>query len=547
MESFLTILWKSAVIITLFYGFYRFFLQKETHFKSIRYFLVSGIIIAFVLPLIIIPVYTEPIQLTQIITDTITNNNLTPVISQPSINWALPLFYTYVVITAILFVRFLFQLVSIASIIFKNKNIKVGNYYYVETNDETSPFSFFNFIIYNPTLFSQTELTQILAHEKVHALQKHSLDTLLSNLLSIIQWYNPFAWLYKKDIEQNLEFIADKYAQKKSDSHQSYQQLLLKTSVPNYQMVLANNFYNSLLKKRIIMLHKERSNGRSQWKIVLIAPFLLAFVFLFNTKTIAQQKKNDKKTIKIKVEVYAMGITKESNKEELKEITKTFNKKGLNVKFSGIKRNSNNEITAIKIDAKADNGKASAAYAANDSKGINPIRISFDNENNNLSIGSSNRMHENSYFFSDKGHHKMVKHKIHKNGNNMVFFSDDDEDHTTTRVWVTKDGDNTKVKTTTKIILDFDKDKDTDGLHEIIIHEDGGSDGKEVKKEIIKIKNKKGDGKDNFIFISEDDDDKNTITTYIVNGKKMSKEEFKKFDKDKIKTIEIIKEVKKEK
>lgn len=88
------------------------------------------------------------------------------------------------------------------------------------------------------------------------------------------------------------------------------------------------------------------------------------------------------------------------------------------------------------------------------------------------------------------------------------------------------------------------EDHDNDVDHEIHIEMD--DDGKEVKYRVIK--SKKGDGKGNLVFISEDDDDdKNTITTYIVNGKKMSKEEFIKLDKDKIKTIEIKKEIKKKK
>jgi len=304
-------------------------------------------------------------------------------------------------------------------------------------------------------------------------------------------------------------------------------------------MALANNFYNSLLKKRIIMLHKKRSNSKSQWKIALIVPLLLAFVFIFNTKLIAQQK-NGKKIVKIEVEVevFAMKITKESSKEDLKQITENFKEKGLSVKFSSIKRNDNNEIKAIKIDAEADSGKASAAYATNDVKGINPIQISFDSENNNLSIGSSEGHGIHGYSFSDKGRHKMIKHK--GEGNSVIYVSNDDDEHTSTKVWVNKEGDTTKIK---KMIIEIDEDHDGEGIHQIMIDDEEGTE-----TEIIKIKNKKGDGKGNFVFISEDDDnDDNTVTTYIVNGKKMSRVEFKKFDKKKIKTIEIKKEVTKKK
>jgi len=540
MEAILTYLWKSALILTLFYGFYKYFLSKETYFNSIRGYLLSGIALAAILPFIIIPIYTDivPVQFTETSANVVTNSiNIIP---QSSLSIPFVLVYTYLITTAILLMRFMFQLASVVMLILNNRKKKVDNYYYVETNSETSPFSFFNYIIYNSNQFNEHELKQILAHEKVHASQKHSFDTLLSNLLIVVQWYNPFAWLYKKEIEQNLEFIADHSAQEIAHSQTSYQQLLLKTSVRNYQVALVNNFYNSLLKQRIIMLHKKRSNSKSQWKIALMIPLLLAFIFSFNTEVIAQKEK--RKMVKIKVEVFAMLITKKSSKDDLNDLVKSFAEKGLNVKFSNVKRNSAEEIIAINIDAKAKSGKAAASYASDKKEGINEIQISFDNENNNLSIGSGESHGMHNYSFSENGLTKVIKHRVHKKGDNTFIYSDDDSnEHSSTKIWLNEDGDTTKIKTR-KMIIEIDGDHDGEKLHEIIINDEEGTE-----KEVIKIKNKKGDGKGNFVFISEDDDDENTTTTYIINGKKMSKEVFKKMDPDKIKTIEIKKEVKKEK
>jgi len=543
MEALLTYLWKSALILTLFYGFYKLFLSKETYFNSIRWYLLIGIVIAVILPFIIVPIYTDVVlvQFTEASTNAVTNSvNITP---QSSLGISLLLVYIYLITMAILLVRFIFQLASVVMLILNNRKKKVGNYYYVESNSQTSPFSFFNYIIYNPGQFNEFELKQILTHEKVHASHKHSLDTILANLLIIVQWYNPFAWLYKKETEQNLEFIADNYAHEIAPSQTSYQQLLLKTSIPNYQMALVNNFYNSLLKQRIIMLHKKRSNSKSQWKIALIVPLLLAFIFSFNTEVRAQKEK--RKVMKMRVEVFAMVITKESSKDDLNNLVKNFDEKGLNVKFSNVKRNNSKEIIAINIDAKAKSGKAAASYASDDKEGINEIQISFDNKNNNLSIGSGEDHGMHNYSFSDNGLTKTIKHRVHKKGDNTFIYSDDGgKGHSTTKVWVNKEGDTTKIKSR-KMIIEIDGDHDGEKIHEIIIDDEEGTE-----KEVIKIKNKKGkgNGNGNFVFISEDDeDDENTITTYIINGKKMSKAAFKKMDPDKIKTIEIKKEVKKEK
>jgi len=527
MESLFTYLWKSAAIITLFYGFYKLLLQKETHFKSNRYFLFSGILASLIIPFIIIPRYVE----IETIQSTIVQDTINIATDNPTqmINWTAILLYGYIIISATLIVKFIVQLISVANVVRKGKIKKIDNFYLVQTNIEASPFSLFNFIVFNPKQFDESELGHILNHEKVHAFQKHSFDTIFANILTIVQWFNPFVWLYKKDVTENLEFIADEYAQKSSSSESSYQQLLLKTTVPNYQMTLANNFYNSLLKKRIIMLHTQRSNSNTQWKYALMIPLLLAFVFTFNTETIAQQKKT--KIIKQKIEVFAMGISKESTQADLNKIIKSFAEKGLIVKFNNVKRNSDNEIIAIKIDAKAKNGKASAAYVSDLKDGINPIQISFDNENNNLSIGSSSG---HDYSFSDKGH-KIMKHS--GKGNSFVFITDDEDDESDTKIWVTKDGDTTKI-INKKMIIEIDEEHEGDAKHKFIVKEDHHGD--EVKTEVIKIKGAKG--KKHFIFSSDDDDNENTITTYIVNGKKMTKEDFKKFDKEKIKTIEIKKE-----
>ncbi len=494
MEVFITHLWKSAILVTVFYCFYKFLLQKETYFKSIRYFLLSGIILSLIIPFITIIKHIEIAPIQGVLVST-TNNDPFP--NSNSINWSSICIYIYGAIAFSLFVKFVFQLISIGALIYKNKCTKVDAYYFVETSSQISAFSFFSFIVYNPTQFDSDELKQVLAHEKAHVLQMHSLDNLISNLLVILLWFNPFAWLYKNKITQTLEFIADEYAQNASESQRSYQQLLLKTAIPNYQMALANNFYNSLIKKRIIMLHKQRSNSKSQWKFILMLPLLLVFVFTVNTQTIAQQKISTKKIVKRNVDVFAMTLNKESSKNDLKNISSTFLDKGLTVKFNNIKRNSNNDITAIKIDAKAKNGKAAASHASDLENGINSIQISYDRENNNLSIGSNSDHHLRSYSYSKKG-----------KGNNFVFISDDDDKTT----WVTKKGDQ-------KIIIETDFDDD------------------DHTEEEIKITTK-SNGSNNKITISSNNDKEPLI---ILDGKEITKKEMDALDTDDIKSIDILK------
>ena len=132
-----------------------------------------------------------------------------------------------------------------------------------------------------------------LEHEKVHAKQFHSVDILLVNLASCILWFNPFAWLYKKSVEQNLEFIADRETVNNKAEIREYQHVLVKVSIADLKPALTNHFYQSFTKKRILMLNKKSSTHNPMWKLGLLMPLLLAFMLLFNVTTEAQIKNTE--------------------------------------------------------------------------------------------------------------------------------------------------------------------------------------------------------------------------------------------------------------
>jgi len=519
---------KSSAIILIFYLFYKIFLKNDTYFKTIRWFFLAGLVLSLTLPLV---TFTKYIEVVPQVTNTSFMISESSDINNSDTNEGIffnlykTLTYIYVLGIIVFILQFLVQLGSLALLLIRHPIKKENGYLLVETSEAMSPFSFFNYIVYNPDHFNDDELKQITTHEKVHVRYFHSVDSLIVQLFSIFQWFNPFIWLYRKEIQQNLEFITDEITEQRLPCKKSYQRLLLKTSAPNYKLALVNNFYNSLLKNRIHMLHKERSTNYKQLKLIFMAPVLLTFLMAFNTKSIAQTTDDDKEVIEIKSEIMALLISNKTSKEGLEKLKDKFAEKGLKVSFSGIKRNKENEITAIKIDAKATNGKAAAAYAVDDDKAIKPIKISFDTDNNNLSIGSAHQS-RHAYRFRTGGEKKVIIRKGSKDNDEDVIHIETDGDHdgdSNVHVWTSKDGDLKKMKRSKEVIVEID------------------DDGKEMKKEIIKIRRSGSSEDDEFLFI-DSDDDANTQTTYIVNGKKMTKEAFKKMDKKDIKTIEIKKE-----
>ena len=125
-------------------------------------------------------------------------------------------------------------------------------------------------------------MQSVLEHEKVHARQYHTLDIMLLEVLRVFFWFNPVLWLYKSAVRQNLEYLADHFAIESATDKKSYQYLMLKQAVNTQEYTLANSFYNSLIKKRIVMLNQNQSKKINVLKTLVVAPLLGLLLVSFN-------------------------------------------------------------------------------------------------------------------------------------------------------------------------------------------------------------------------------------------------------------------------
>jgi TonB family protein len=111
----------------------------------------------------------------------------------------------------------------------------------------------------------------------------HSVDILLAELLCLFCWFNPFAWLLKREIRMNLEFLADRSVLASGCEAEHYQFHLLRLTYHKAVTKIVNNFNVSLLKKRIFMMNKKQTSKRSIFKYTLLIPVVAALVFFSNT------------------------------------------------------------------------------------------------------------------------------------------------------------------------------------------------------------------------------------------------------------------------
>jgi len=388
METTLIYLLKSAGLSTIFYLLYVLLLQNDTNFQLNRKFLLGGILTSFVLPGIY---FTKKIIVAPIDYSQFTNLGSTSstALIKETINWWQIVGVIYLAITSIFLLKFLFELSQILYLIATLKSNKIGNFNYIESDDKNGPFSFFNYIIYNPRLHSEKELELILLHEKIHAGQLHSLDILISNLATHILWFNPLLWLYKKKIIQNLEYIADMETVKNSNSKKEYLHALVKVSTKNFQPALTNSFYQSFIKKRILMLHKTKKTN-SSWKVAIAFPLLLAFMLVFNVKTEASIAQSENafslsdltSTVN---EVLELNLNEKTTKDQLEDFQKKFQEKGIQLDFKKVDYYKGRLKSLIVSYTLKDGEKNTFNSEVNNNGNLKPftIRASF-NDNNNL-------------------------------------------------------------------------------------------------------------------------------------------------------------------
>lgn len=192
-----------------------------------------------------------------------------------------PIISAFILVVSIgLVIRLLIQLLSIEKIKAKATLLQAGEVNIYNLPDRVLPFSFFDSIYINTAEYTQDELPEIIEHERVHVQQKHTIDVLITELICVFNWYNPFAWLLRKAVRENLEFIADDAVISKGIDKKSYQYLLLKVT-GDLPASIASNFKFSSLKSRIVMMNKSKTSRFQLVKFMLLVPVVIVLLLAF--------------------------------------------------------------------------------------------------------------------------------------------------------------------------------------------------------------------------------------------------------------------------
>lgn len=276
---------KVSLSLILSWVFFVALFRRDTHLQWRRALLLLLLTVSFALPLI--PwnsLWKKPLIEPLFRLDEITVTPLTVTTATaphaPALTWHTLLLVVYGLGVVILALRMMVQVFQILRLHYRCPQVTLQGIRVHVLPRRHTPFSFGQWIFLYPASHTEEELAEILTHEQTHTAQRHTLDVLYAECLTMLLWFHPLIWLIRREIRNNLEFLADRQVLSHGYNPKQYQYHLLQLTYPQSSIDISNNFNVLPLKKRIIMMNLRPSTAMSKAKYLLTLP-LVACMFTF--------------------------------------------------------------------------------------------------------------------------------------------------------------------------------------------------------------------------------------------------------------------------
>ena len=310
MGTFTVYAIKSAICLALLYLPYTLLMRRDTFHAFNRTLLLSIVVISLALPLMNIPVISNTLPIEEVsITNELdeafgfveedvplmednyatTPTATTETIEKPVIAWAFILTLIYIIGVVVCLGWKTLQLIRLYRYIPSNclwkdtiDGIQVYGHF-----DEVCPFSWMNSIVITDEDFRTNP--SVMQHERAHIRLHHSWDNLFVSFVEVLQWFNPCIWMLDYSLREVHEYEADAEVLTQGVTLQNYQSLLIRKAIGTSSYDFANGFNHSLLKKRIKMMMKKKTNRWSYTKALYLLPVTAVALAAFATPEFAEK------------------------------------------------------------------------------------------------------------------------------------------------------------------------------------------------------------------------------------------------------------------
>jgi len=277
---------KFSGCLFLCYLVYSFLLGKEKMYTFNRYYLLGSLALSFIVPLLNIDLgfslgfWSTDLDLAASNSD---QNHLAIV------SWVSGI---YLLITAVLAIRFMLHLTKTIQLVRHHEVVVQEKVKLVLVPGLKQPFASFNYVFLSASDYLNHQIPlEILQHEMAHVQQKHTWDLILVNIVTVIFWFNPLVYLFRRAIQLNHEYLADEYVLTRTTSVYHYQNLILDQIQHGPQTLQLSSHFSqfSATKNRLLMMGKSTSSKKIFRNKLVMAPLLLFLLLFFGTAAQAQQ------------------------------------------------------------------------------------------------------------------------------------------------------------------------------------------------------------------------------------------------------------------
>ena len=277
MTEFLIYQGKTAVILAVFYMFYRILLSKDTFHRFNRIVLLATAAVSFVLPFCVITIH-------KVVTLPVVASPSEPIIGEAAgivmapeafkPIWPAILCSLFAIGALAVLANTVISILGIRKIISKgSRQVLDSGETLIITDTDTAPFSWMKFIVLSCEDY-ESGYSQIITHEKAHIALRHSWDIVFVDMITALQWFNPAIWMLKADLRAVHEFEADDAVLRSGADMKEYQYLLIRKAVGKSGYSVANSFNHSTLKARITMMLNKKSSRKGAWKALYVLPLV---------------------------------------------------------------------------------------------------------------------------------------------------------------------------------------------------------------------------------------------------------------------------------
>lgn len=289
MKVIFIVIFQIIIASGMLYGYYHFFLRNNKFHRYNRFYLLGATVVSLILPFLKIPLYFTSEEADASIlyrSMQLINGQEEVIINDNSFSWNQLLTWQnisiglYALVTFFILARLIIALKRIIRLRYQYPSARIENIQFIKTTEPGTPFSFFNWLFWNKKIEVKSEKgQQIFRHEWFHIQQKHSIDIMFMEWLTVFCWFNPFFYLVKKELKTIHEFLADEFAVQHFSKGEYAELLLMQAFDTEHKIV--NPFFHTQIKRRIAMITTSSKPGYQYLRKIMVLPVCALVITLF--------------------------------------------------------------------------------------------------------------------------------------------------------------------------------------------------------------------------------------------------------------------------